>query len=256
VPTIDRDGIAIHYEVHGRPTDGVPLLLTHGYSASTGMWAPNLAALSAERQIIVWDVRGHGQSDSPSDPSAYSQALSVADMAAVLDAAGADRAAIGGLSLGGFLSLAFHLSHPDRVAALLLLDTGPGFKQEAPRQHWNEMAEGYARAFDERGQGALGRSPEIGTGPHDPKGLALAARGILTQHDADVISSLPHITVPTLVLVGARDQPFLAAAGYMAVKIRGAVKVVMADAGHASNIDRPAAFNDAVNTFLAGVDAG
>jgi pimeloyl-ACP methyl ester carboxylesterase len=254
MPTrLDRDGVAIHYEVHGSASNRVPLLLTHGFSASAAMWQLNLAALSETRRVITWDVRGHGRSAAPRDPSRYSQTLSVADMAAILDACAVERAAIGGLSLGGFLSLAFHEAHPARVAALILCDTGPGFRQDSARERWNAYAISQAEAFERDGVAALSRSPEVNTGLHDPAGLALAARGILTQHDSRILDSLPSIRVPTLVVVGEHDKPFLAASDYMATKIPGATKVVIRDAGHASNIDQPEAFNDAVTTFLARV---
>ncbi|HEY1447969.1 MAG TPA: alpha/beta hydrolase, partial [Caulobacteraceae bacterium] len=80
---------------------------------------------------------------------------------------------------------------------------------------------------------------------------ARAARGMLTQRDARVISSLPTVTAPSLVLVGADDTPFIAASDYMASKIPAAKKVVLANAGHAANIDQPEAFNAAVLGFLA-----
>ena len=70
--------------------------------------------------------------------------------------------------------------------------------------------------------------------------------------DARVINSLPDIDVPALVVVGAKDKPFLAARDYMAAKIPGAKKVVIPDAGHAANIDQPEAFNTAVLDFLKG----
>ena len=88
--------------------------------------------LSKHHKLVLWDMRGHGQSDYPEDPSAYSEALTVADMAALLDAVGADKAIVGGLSLGGYMSLAFYRTHPDRVRALLIIDTGPGFKKDEP----------------------------------------------------------------------------------------------------------------------------
>jgi pimeloyl-ACP methyl ester carboxylesterase len=75
---------------------------------------------------------------------------------------------------------------------------------------------------------------------------------MLTQRDARVISSLPDIAVPALVVVGAKDTPFLAASDYMAAKIPGARKVVIEGAGHAANLDQPAAFNAAVLEFLRG----
>src|SRR2546423_4687473 len=121
---LDRGGVRVFFEVCGFAGGRTPVLLTHGYSSSGQMWEPNLEALTAGRQVITWDIRGHGRSDSPDDPSLYSEDLSVGDMAAVLDAAGAERAVVGGLSLGGYLSLAFHLRYPERVAALMLFDTG------------------------------------------------------------------------------------------------------------------------------------
>jgi pimeloyl-ACP methyl ester carboxylesterase len=206
--------------------------------------------LSADRPVVTWDLRGHGESGSPDDAAAYSQAASIGDMSAILDSCGIERAAIGGLSLGGFLSLAFRLEQPRRTAALLLFDTGPGFHRDEPRQQWNEMARGYADSFENRGLESLVASPEVVGGHHDPVGLAHAARGILTQHDSRVIASLPDVDVPTLVVVGEHDRPFRKGADYMAAKIPGAELHVIADAGHASNIDQPDEFNRLVTTFL------
>jgi len=90
----------------------------------------------------------------------------------------------------------------------------------------------------------------------DASGLAHAARGMLTQRDASVIETLPHIKVPSLVVVGADDTPFLAASDYMAAKIPAARKVVIPSAGHAANIDQPQLFNDAVVAFLADLESG
>ena len=82
------------------------------------------------------------------------------------------------------------------------------------------------------------------------EGLARAACGMLTQHDAAVIDSLSTISVPSIVIAGANDRLFLTATDYMAKQIPGANKVKIAYAGHAVNIDQPAAFNAAVLTFI------
>ena len=251
---LERDGVSLYYEVHGPASSRTPMLLTHGYSASSAMWKPNIPALAGKRRVITWDMRGHGRSASPSDPSRYSEDASVADMAGILDACGIGRAAIGGLSLGGYLSLAFHLSHRARVAALLLCDTGPGFRQVEARERWNAYAVTRAEALERDGLAALSTSPEVGAGPHDPIGLALAARGILTQHDSRVLDSLASIRVPTLIVVGEHDAPFLAATDYMAAKIPGATKCVVAGAGHAANIDQSPAFDAATRVFLERID--
>jgi pimeloyl-ACP methyl ester carboxylesterase len=251
MPQLDRAGTHIFYEVTGDPDGQPPLLLSHGFGASSAMWQPNRAALAAARQVITWDMRGHGRSDSPADPAEYTHAACVADMAALLDAAGAEQAVIGGLSLGGFLSLAFCLEMPDRVAALVLCDTGPGFRSDDARQRWNSRALATADRLERDGLGTFGDD----SGPTAPRhrsasGLAHAARGMLAQADSQVIDGLVSIRVPTLVLVGGRDEAFLGAADYVAAKIPGAQKVVIPDAGHMCNIDQPDLVNEAVLAFL------
>ena len=252
MPKIDRDGVKIYYEVHG---SGPPLLLTHGYSSTSAMWQGQIEALSRTHTLVLWDMRGHGQSDYPADPAAYSEALTVADMAALLDEVGADRAIVGGLSLGGHMSLAFHRAHPQRVRALLIIDTGPGFKKDDARDAWNKRAHETGDRFEREGLAVLqSLSRERSSVSHrDASGLARAARGMLAQRDARVIESLPDIRVPSLVVVGADDTPFLAASDYMAAKIPGARKVVIPAAGHAVNIDQPQAFIEAVLPFLGGL---
>jgi pimeloyl-ACP methyl ester carboxylesterase len=255
MPMIDRNGIKIYYEVHG---SGPPLLLTHGYSSTSAMWKGQIEALSQHHKLVLWDMRGHGQSDYPDDPAAYSEALTVADMAALLDAVGTGTAIVGGLSLGGYMSLAFYRAHPHRVRALLIIDTGPGFKKGDAREAWNKRAYETGDRFEREGLAVLkSASRERSTVTHrDASGLARAARGMLTQRDARVIETLPDIKVPSLVVVGADDAPFLAASDYMAAKIPGAKKVVIPGGGHAVNLDQPQAFIDAVSPFLDSLPRG
>ena len=293
--TIDRQGTEIYYEHHRAAVDNAPtVLLSHGYTATSGMWAAQIDAFKQTHNVITWDMRGHGRSASPDDPDCYSEALTVADMAALLDVCGATTAVVGGLSLGGYMTLAFHLVHPRRCDALMLFDTGPGYKSDKGRAGWNDTAATRAAAFERDGLAALGEGAEVRASQHrsaeglahaarglrhaqglgeldrrlahaarglllDGRGkraadrLAHAARGLLAQVDDRVIQSLPAIRCPTLVLVGENDTPFLVPTDYMASKIAGSTKVVLADAGHASNIDQPDAFNRVVVDFLAGV---
>jgi len=246
--TINREGVTIYYEDHGT---GPAVLLSHGYSATSRMWAGQVEALKDRYRVITWDMRGHGQTDSPDDGGAYSEAATCDDMAAILNQLGIESAVIGGLSLGGYMSLAFNIAHPKMVRALMLFDTGPGYKNPVAREGWNETSRKRAATFEEKGLDALGRGAEVRVAQHrSAQGLAHAARGMLAQFDSRIIESLDGITVPTLVLVGDKDQPFLGATEYMAKKIPGSTPVVIPDAGHASNIDQPAAFNEAVEKFL------
>ena len=200
------------------------------------------------------DMRGHGRSDYPSDGLAYSEAHTIEDMGAILDEScgRGTLAVVGGLSLGGYMSMAFYRMYPERVTALLIIDTGPGFKKDAAREAWNQYAVQTGQQFEKEGLASLqSLSPERSRAKHrNAKGLALAAKGMLIQRDARVIESLPNIRVPSLVVVGADDKNFLAAAEYMANKIPNAKKAVIPNAGHAVNIDQPDEFLKAVQSFL------
>jgi pimeloyl-ACP methyl ester carboxylesterase len=225
MPTLERDGIRIAYEVHGNGDARSPVLLTHGFGQSRRMWDANLDALTEQRRAIGWDMRGHGESDAPVDGSLYTHEACLGDMEAVLDAAGVASVVLCGMSLGGFLSLAFRVRFPERVAGLVLTGTGPGFRDSGARARWNERASGAA---------------------------ATRAR-LLLQGDDAAIASLPEIAVPVLVIVGSGDQSFLHAADVMERRIPGARKVVLEGAGHGANMDAPEEWNAAVREFLQEV---
>jgi pimeloyl-ACP methyl ester carboxylesterase len=190
----------------------------------------------------------------PGDPAQYSHALTVADMKALLEHLGIRRAVIGGLSLGGTMSLEFYVAHPEMVEALILCDTGPGYRNADAREKWNERARSRATELEAKGLAALaGRSREMqeAMGHHaSAQGLAHAARGMLAQKDSRVIDALGSIGVPTLVVVGDKDEPFIAPCEYMAKKIPGARLEVIAGAGHSSNLDQPDQFNRVLLDFL------
>ena len=251
---LNRKGVNIYYEVHG---SGPVILLTHGYSATAQMWKGQIEPLTKKNTLVTWDMRGHGQSDYPADQAAYSEDATVGDMAAILDAVGAKKAIIGGLSLGGYMSLAFYRAHPERTNALLIIDTGPGFKKDDAREVWNKRARETGDRYDKEGLAVLkSGSAERAYAVHrSADGLANAARGMLAQKNSAVIEVLPNIKVPSIVIVGANDTPFLAASDYMATKIPGCKKTVIPGAGHAANIDQPQAFNEAVLGFLGGLAA-
>src|SRR5262245_50705003 len=142
------NGISLHYEVSG---SGPAVLLTHGYSSTGRAWADQHAALAPHYRLITWDMRGHGETESPSDPGQYSHALTVGDMHGLLRHLGVERAVIGGLSLGGTMSLAFHANHPEMVRALVICDSGPGYRNPTARAEWNQRAQARAADLEARG---------------------------------------------------------------------------------------------------------
>ena len=245
------NGVTIDYEVTGT---GPVVLLSHGYGSTRHMWDDQHRALDRWR-VVSWDMRGHGQTDSPDDPTRYSAALTVADMRALLQHLGVERAVIGGLSLGGYVSLAFALAHPDMTAALVICDSGPGYRNAEARAAWNQRAHERAANLEAKGLDALARrSRETQQAVHrSAQGLAHAARGMLAQEGSQVIDGLVSIRVPTLVIVGDQDQPFVAPSEYMAKKIAGARLEVIPGAGHSSNLDQPETFNRVLREFLASL---
>jgi pimeloyl-ACP methyl ester carboxylesterase len=256
MPQASLNGVSIHYEDSG---SGPAVFLTHGYAAAAAMWEPQRKPLDdAGYRLVTWDMRGHAETESPDDPAQYSEALTLADMAGLMDTLGIEKAVVGGLSLGGFMSLAFQLAHPDRVIALLLCDTGPGYRSDEARAKWNRMAERSAANFEEKGLDAAGRSPEVQAAVklhRSAAGLAHSARGMLAQVDSRVIDHLPEINVRTLIIVGERDEPYHDASRYMQSKIPGARLEIIPDAGHAANMDQPEAFNRVVLEFLTSLPA-
>jgi pimeloyl-ACP methyl ester carboxylesterase len=248
MPYLTRDHVRLYYEDHGQ---GLPILLSHGFGASTRMWQGQVEALQDAYRLVLWDMRGHGNSDSPDDQLLYSHAHTVEDMRALLDHLHIDQAVIGGHSLGGFISLAFHLAYPERVKALILQGCGPGYRNPETRATWNERAEQRARNLEEKGLAALGGHSEVHISTQrSALGLAKAARGILKQVDASVIDSLPRIAVPVLIMVGDSDTAFLNGSNYMASRIPHATKVVIPQAGHGANVDQPEIVNEALRRFL------
>lgn len=255
MPVCRLNDIDIHYQDAGH---GPAILLTHGFASTGNMWDLQRAALEPSWRVVTWDMRGHGETDSPDDPALYSASLTVADMVALLDRLDIVQAVVGGLSLGGYMSLDFYRRHPERVRALVICDSGPGYRKPEARARWNDNALRRAASIEEKGLDALSRGSEETRQAirrhRSTQGLAHAARGLLTQADPSVIDSLPGIAVPTLIVVGGRDEPFLISSRYMADKIPGAGLEVIDEAGHASNLDQPARFNDVLISFLATLD--
>lgn len=229
----------------------VTVVLTHGWGATAHMWEPQVSALAPHARVVTWDLRGHGRSPSPDDPAAYSVDVVLADLDGLV---GDGPAVLVGHSLGGQLSIGFALRHPDRVAGLGLLSTGPGYRDRAAMADWNATIERQARALEQRGMDALPAGDDMHGGLHtSAAALAHAIRGFVAQHDSSIMDGAPTITVPVLALVGAKDRGFLAAADWFERKLDRVTKIVVADAGHAVNRHQPAAVSAAILDLLGDV---
>ncbi len=270
------DGIKLYTEVH-EPDSGssASVLFSCGLCTTHENWRAQVAPLTAAGfRVMLWDYRGHGKSDAPGDPAAYSMERVVEDLGRVLDALEPDRPAVlAGLSFGGLASLHYAVANPERVQALVLAGSGPGFKKREAQQRWEAMVERTAGFIETKGLvafvasraavTAIGLRPELpaaraagrAIAAQDPTGLACFARRVAAPAPP-VIDELASIACPCLVLVGEKDEAYLRAAEVMTARLPAAQRVTLADAGHIANIEQAEAFNAAVICFLQGISPG
>ena len=252
---------------HDDTGEGTPLVLLHGFPMDRALWAPQRRALARHARVIAPDLRGFGASAALGDPPTTLDGHAD-DVAALLDALGVERAIIGGLSMGGYIAFAFWRRHRARVAGLVLADTRAGADSEDGKAKRREQiaaarARGAAAVVDAIMPGLVGKStrakhPEIVRALRamcdraPVPGLTSALQAMLDRPDS--IATLATITVPTQIIVGAEDvltPPREAEAMHAA--IRGSRLEIIPKAGHASNLERPSAFNKIMAEFLASV---
>ncbi len=253
------DGVQISYRDAGT---GPVLLLIHAFPLSGAMWDAQIASLSRTHRVIVPDLRGFGASPVVAGTSNLDQYAD--DLAGLLDHLGlaAEMAAIGGLSMGGYIAFAFLRRHPGRVKALILADTrAPADTEEA-----KQGREKTARLVEEKGPGVLAdqmmsklltaNAPEDLRAKvrrmiedNDRAGVSAALRAMAARPDAT--RQLGGIKVPTLVIVGREDALTPSAdARTMHEAISGSRLVEIPGVGHLSNLEAPELFTIALSDFL------
>jgi 3-oxoadipate enol-lactonase len=241
---------------------GRPIVLLHGYPFNRSLWLEQIAALSDAYRLITPDLRGHGD-------SAVTDSITINDMAAdvagLLDTLEIERAVIGGLSMGGYVALAFQKQFPERVAALVLADTRAqadttearaGREQQAQtalREGMPPIAEGmlsklFAPETPATNSSVVSFVREMMLNTN-PKGAAAALRAMALRDDHT--ERLGEIRIPALILIGDQDAitpPALSEE--MHRLIAGSRLEIIEGAGHVSNLERPDEFNQALRTFL------
>lgn len=186
---------------------GPPVVLTHGFADDSSTFDAQLTALT-DRRVCRWDLPGHGRSSVGATSSSRDGALAWLD--AAIDAAGDHPSVLVGHSLGGYLSLCRAVLAPTAVAGLVLIATGPGFRDPAKREGWNDFLGAYA----------------------DRHGIDPAVRGIAAQPDSLVLDGLAGVTVPVLVIVGGRDEHYHAGSRVIVEAVPSGRLVVVEGAGH------------------------
>jgi 3-oxoadipate enol-lactonase len=254
-------GVEMAYDEAGR---GAPVVLLHSFPFDRSMWREQVRALSETCRVVVPDLRGQGETPLGETEGAATMEEMAADVAALLDELNVGRAVVGGLSMGGYVALAFYRAFPERVVALVLADTRAGADTEDARRTREEtarraLAEGMGPIVDTMIPKLLSvegrRRPETVARVREmmlaasPKGAAAALRGMALRRDQTDL--LEGVEVPTLIVVGCEDAVTPPAeAEAMLGKIKGSRLCVIEGAGHLSNVERPEEFNRALVEFL------
>jgi pimeloyl-ACP methyl ester carboxylesterase len=255
----------LHLDVDGT---GPTVLLAHGFGGSARNFGPQMRALKDRYRVVRYDARGHGRSEAPADPLAYTPATFVDDMRRVLDELGAPTAVVGGLSMGAGIALRFALVHPARVRGLALCafpagaDDPEGFAGKAlafagtiERQGLEAAGHDYVWGPRTRLDRNAVNFVRQGFLEHPPHGLALTLRGVIAAQPSveAVRTELARVRCPVLVLVGSEDGPSLRASRALAAAISRARLVVLPGAGHVVNLQQPDEVSAALRDFVDGL---
>jgi 3-oxoadipate enol-lactonase len=259
MPSARIGDATLHYVDAGAGGDVV--LLLHAFPLSAAMWEPLVRALSGRFRIIAPDYRGLGQSRPA--PEASTMASIAGDVRTLLRSLGIRRAAVAGLSMGGYVAFELYRRDPELVRSLALCDTRATpdtVEARAGRETFaqNALARGLSWVADEFTPKLLRPSPDPAVAARvreiiaggTPEGVAAAQRGMAQRPDS--VPTLSRIAVPALVVVGAEDQLTPPAdARSMQAGIRGARLTVIPGAGHLPVLEAPAAFAQALSSFFA-----
>lgn len=268
------DDVRLYYEETG---SGLPVVFVHEFAGDYRSYEMQMRYFGQRYRCIAYNARGYPPSDVPKDPASYSQSRARDDIRAVLDALKIEQAHIVGLSMGGFATLHFGFTYPTRARSLVVAGCGYGAapdkrarfaaEAEAAATHFESLtmakaAAGYAlgptrvqfQNKDRRGWAEFANQ----LAEHSTEGSALTMRGVQARRPSlfDLVEQMKSITAPTLVVTGDEDWPCLEPALLMKRTIPTAALVVMPNAGHAINLEDPAAFNRHIADFFHSVDVG
>lgn len=248
-------GATVGYDDTGG--EGPVVVLSHGLLMNRAMFEPQVAALGGTCRVVTWDQRGHGEAEHEGPWTYWDSAR---DVIVLLDHLGVGRAVLGGMSQGGFLSLRAALLAPERVRALVLLDTQAGPEDPDAAPLYKAMADDWAANGPDPATLEFAAATILGPADHRPwkelwEQLPLH-RAAQVMHPLlereDLTDRLGEISCPALVVHGSIDAAIpLAKAEALAEGLSGAGPVVVVEGGgHAANLSHPEPVNAAIRAFV------
>jgi 3-oxoadipate enol-lactonase len=271
--TATLNGLNFEYTEHG---DGVPIVLAHGYCASSAMWDQLTPVLAKRYKVITYDARGHGLSSAPPNKEDYTLSTLVEDMAALLDHLGVQETYLVGHSMGGATVQAFAAQHPDRALATLICNIDGGHQPQdeettrqasALREKSRVLVRGrgicdYARAqLESRAAPSFvcdnehERQAYLERYARQPLNGYFGVGEALPWREAWLKDTVTSLTGPVAIIAGTLDVMHVGAQALHA-KLPESRFVSIKGAPHDSVNARPAAFNQAVLEFLDSVENG
>ena len=269
--TFSANGVEIYYEVTGQ---GFPLVWCHEFGGSYESWEAQVKFFSRRYQVITYAARGWPPSDVPTDPEAYSQDIVVNDLYLLLRHLNISQAHIGGLSMGGSVTLKFGISHPEMAKSLIVASAGSGstnretFLATGQRMAERLLSEGMAPVAKDYGttdiRVQLLRKDPLGfetfsnlLASHSAVGSALTYQGFVMNRPTvfAMEDELKSLQVPTLIMIGDEDEPCIEPGIFMKRTIPKSGLSSFPQSGHAINLEEPDLFNRTVLDFLIAVEA-
>jgi pimeloyl-ACP methyl ester carboxylesterase len=266
------DGIKLFYEEVG---SGIPVVFVHEFAGDRRSHELQMRYFGQRYRCIAYNARGYPPSDVPEDGERYSQERARDDIRAVLDALKIDRAHIVGLSMGGFATLHFGFTYPERARSLVVAGCGYGATPDK-RGQFAEEAEAAAKNFEKLTMTKAAEGYALGPtrvqfqnkdprgwrefadqlAENSTEGAARTMRGVQKRRPSlfDLVDKMKTISAPTLIMTGDEDWPCLEPAILMKRTIPTAALVVMPNAGHTINLEEPAAFNQHIADFFHTFD--
>jgi 3-oxoadipate enol-lactonase len=258
--TASVNGITVSYTDSGG--DGPAVVLSHGYLMDSSMFGPQVAALTPQYRVITWDERGFGGTRAT---GSFTYWDSAADLLALLDHLGVGQAVLGGMSQGGFISLRAALTAPDRVRALIMIDSQAGLEDPATVPAYEQMEitwleHGPEPVRDIVASIILGAPGTVDYEPWfakwdvlDRQELTLPFRTLIDRDD--ITGRLGEISCPALILHGTADAAIpMARAEAVQAGLAGPATLVQIDGGsHAANLSHPDQVNEAILEFLGSL---
>ena len=271
MPTIKTpDDVVLYYEEVGT---GSPIVFVHEFAGDYRTWEPQLRRFARSNRCITFSQRGYPPSDVPTDPAKYSQSSACADVLALMDSLGVDKAHVVGHSMGAYTALHVALSHPSRCISVTAAGCGWGStpdvdKREALKAMTQETGEMFATKTMAESAAIYADAPMRQAHKNkDPRGWAEFAR-MLSEHSSqghaltmfnvqktrptlwEMEESLRNLQVPLLIVVGDEDDPCFEGSVFLKRCVPSAALLVIPRCGHTVTSEEPASFNSALGELF------